>query len=104
MNINSALSGLRASQMQLNVTGNNIANASTPNFQEKTALLQDNSNGGVSVSAITPVVDNSTLVENNVNLASQMVNLKIQELAYNMNAKTIKAQNEMIGTLINTMA
>lgn len=90
--------------MQLDVTANNIANISTPKFQEKTATLIESSNGGVEVANITPAIDPNSLLENNVNLANQMINFKSQEIAYNMNAKTIKAQNDMIGTLINTTA
>ena len=104
MNI-SGLSGLRATQTQLDVTGNNIANALTPGFQQKTVNLQDIASGGVKVSSITPYVPNSTEgLENNVDLATQIVNLKQEELMYSFNAKTIKAQSDTLGKLLDIMA
>lgn len=101
----SGISGLRATQTQLDVTSNNIANAMTPGFQQKTANLQDIASGGVKVASITPSVPNSVEgLENNVDLATQMVNLKQEEIMYSFNAKTIKTQSDTLGKLLDIMA
>ncbi len=41
MSFNTGLSGLRAAQMDLSVTGNNIANASTKGFKQSRAEFGD---------------------------------------------------------------
>lgn len=96
-----SLSGLNISQTRLDVTANNIANLSTPNFQQKTANLSDQINGGVTVSSITPPRVQNGTEENNVNLEKQMVNLIENKHLYSANLNAIKTQDQMLGTLIN---
>jgi flagellar hook-associated protein FlgK len=59
--LNSALSGLLASQQALNVISNNLANINTPNFSKKTINLEENvlagQGAGVEVASISRAVD-----------------------------------------------
>jgi len=59
--LNSALSGLLASQQALNVISNNLSNINTPNYSKKTINLEESvlsgQGAGVQVASITRAVD-----------------------------------------------
>jgi flagellar hook-associated protein 1 len=55
--ISTATSGLMASQVVLNMIGQNVANATTDGYSRLTAQLSSNSSGGVTVDSISRVVD-----------------------------------------------
>ncbi|HEY1722787.1 MAG TPA: flagellar hook-associated protein FlgK [Magnetospirillaceae bacterium] len=70
--LNSALSGLLASQQALNVISNNLANINTPNYSKKTVQLEENvlagQGAGVQVASITRSVNQA--LTNSLNTAS----------------------------------
>lgn len=117
--INTSLSALNAMQTKMDIIANNIANAQTPHFQEQSVQLAEVQGGGVTVKSITPSNNinnkninsintpsasgsNTSLLENNnVNLTEQLVDLKQTELTYMANAKVIKTQDRMLGSLLN---
>ncbi len=70
--LNSALTGLLASQQALNVISNNLANINTPNYAKKQVNLEENvvagSGGGVQVASITGVIDQ--MLNNSLNEAT----------------------------------
>lgn len=55
--ISTATSGLMSSQVVLNMIGQNVANATTDGYSRLTATLSTTSDGGVTVSSISRVVD-----------------------------------------------
>jgi flagellar hook-associated protein 1 FlgK len=55
--ISTATSGLMASQVVLNMIGQNVANATTDGYSRLTAQLSSSSSGGVTVDSISRVVD-----------------------------------------------
>ena len=61
MAFNTGLSGLRAAQVDLDVTGNNIANASTVGFKSSRAQFGDLYANGFLSSGSNPVGDGVTV-------------------------------------------
>lgn len=55
--ISTATSGLMSSQVVMNMIGQNVANATTEGYSRQTAQLSSTSDGGVTVSSISRVVD-----------------------------------------------
>jgi flagellar basal body rod protein FlgG len=105
--ISTSLSGMKAAQTMMDVTANNIANLNTKNFQQKEVVLQEQKQGGVSVTQIknslNPVQQSSDM-SNNVNLNQQMVTLMQSQIFYSVNAKALKIESETIGKVVNVYA
>lgn len=101
-----SLSGMQAAGAMLNVTANNIANLSTPGFNPSRADLVELSGGGVAVSG-TSFEDNPQTSPNtqssNVDLPTQLVNLKLGQTLYDANALVLKTADQMTGTLLNML-
>jgi flagellar hook-associated protein 1 FlgK len=80
--LNSALSGLLASQQALNVISNNLSNINTPNYSKKTINLEENvlagQGAGVQVASITRAVDQA--LTNSLNAATGTLN-SLQSIA-----------------------
>ena len=55
--ISTATSGLMSSQVVMNMIGQNVANATTEGYSRQTAQLSSTTDGGVTVSSISRVVD-----------------------------------------------
>jgi len=106
-----ALSALRAFGEKLGVTANNVANVNTDGFKKTRALLQDASPSGVTVSLSrieTPGVPlppeqttQASRESSNVEMEEEMVDLLTTKHAYTANLNTVKAEEEMIGTLLD---
>lgn len=105
--LNIASSSLQAYSKALDISGNNIANASTNGFQAKQAQFQEQNTGGVSVSISNQSQSlNKTAEETNTTLSStDLAKELVQSLEYKsgflISAKLIEATNERIGTLID---
>ncbi len=125
--IQTALSGLQSSSLKLNASASNIANVSTvgslddPDNAPYTPLTTTsesiNDPGGVLTQitpqepAFTPAFDPDSPFANqdgfigvpNVDLAEESVNLKIAELSYKANLKTIEVVNDLFDELLETV-
>jgi len=101
-----SLSGMQAASAMLNVTANNIANLNTPGFNPSRADLVELSGGGVALTG-TSFEDNPQTAPNtqtsNVDLSTEMVNLKLGQTLYDANAMVLKTANQMTGTLLNIL-
>lgn len=112
----SALSGtvsaLRAFITKLGVAADNIANVNTDGFKKGRATLHEDHNGAVRVEISRDkspglrydVVENDGVVEketSNVDLAEEIPELMITKRAYQANLKSLKAQDEMLGSLLD---
>src|SRR5690348_458918 len=101
-----SLSGMQAASAMLNVTANNIANLNTPGFNPSRADLVELSGGGVAVSG-TSFEDNPQVAPNtqtsNVDLPTELVNLKLGHTLYDANAMVLKTADQMTGTLLNIL-
>ena len=51
--LTNAISGLRATQVGVQWTSQNVGNADTPGYTRKVVNLENNSNGGVNVASVT---------------------------------------------------
>ena len=112
--LNSTISALRAFVTKLNVTADNIANVNTDGFKKNRATLQEDQNGGVRVEIrrdnspgfLYDTVENGEKVEketSNVDLTEEIPDLMITKRAYQANLKTLETQDEMLGSLLDTI-
>jgi len=101
-----SLSGMQAASAMLNVTANNIANLNSPGFNPSRADLVELSGGGVAVSG-TSFEDNPQTSPktqtSNVDLPTELVNLKLGQTLYDANAMVLKTADQMTGTLLNIL-
>ena len=109
-----AFSGLSAFQKKMDVTANNVANVDTDGFKKSRAIFQEGSNSGVTVSIqqvdtpglVREVIRNDGIEEvesSNVDLAEELTDTISTTVAYSANTKTIKAQDEMLGSLLDIL-
>ena len=121
--ISIALSGLNAASLRLNASASNIANFATagsltdPDNAPYTPLITQNTaldNGGVQAeyapkpNPFVPAYDPDSPFADadgfigapNVDLAEEIVNLKLAEISYKANLNTIKAQGNLFDELL----
>ena len=112
--LNTTVSALRAFATKLGVTADNIANVNTDGFKKSRATLQEDRNGSVRVEItrdespgfIYDQVQNGEDPEkeaSNVDLSEEIPDLMITKRAYQANIKAIDAQDEMLGSLLDTV-
>jgi flagellar hook protein FlgE len=111
--INAALSALGALGVKLSATANNIANVNTDGFKKSRAIFEDTDPYGVTVSVSevdtpggpVPSADGTSPMKesSNVDLAEEIINLKLTERAFEANIKPIKAEEEMTGKLLDIL-
>jgi flagellar basal-body rod protein FlgC len=112
--LNSTVSALKAFVTKLGVTADNIANVNTDGFKKNRATLQEDRNGGVRVEIKRDnspgfrydAVENGEKVEketSNVDLTEEIPDLMMTKRAYQANLKTIETQDEMLGSLLDTI-
>lgn len=90
-----ALSGLQAAQTRLGTAGHNIANSATPGFRRQTADARAAPEGGVAVSITRASRAGHALEED-------MVGLLQAKHAFMANLAVFKAQDRMLGSLLDT--
>ena len=108
-----ALSALGAFGKKLDVTAHNLANVNTNGFKKSRVSLQEANPSGVLVSITKDYTPGSPIpAENgsgemaessNVALDEEIINLKLTKHAYNANLKSIEAEDEMVGTLLDSI-
>ena len=112
--LNSTVSALRAFVTKLGVTADNIANVNTDGFKKNRATLHEDQNGGVRVEISRDespgfrydVIQNGEVLEketSNVDLTEEIPDLMITKRAYQANLKTLETQDEMLGSLLDTI-
>ncbi len=112
--LNSTISALRAFVTKLGATADNIANVNTDEFKRNRATLHEDHNGGVRVELSKDnrpgfrydTYEDGQKVEketSNVDLAEEIPDLMVTRRAYQANLKTIKTQDEMLGSLLDTI-
>ena len=110
--IYSGLSALRAIQVKTQTTANNVANVNTDEFKKSRTTLVEGTPEGVNVTISKvetpgPLVQEQTpegsqLIEkSNVELAEELPSLMLSKRAFQANIKTIQAEDEMLGTLLD---
>jgi flagellar hook protein FlgE len=111
--IYSALSGLQAFGKKLGVTAHNVANIDTDGFKKSRAIFEEASPSGVTVqinrieSPGSPIPSEDETGEpresSNVAVEEEMVNLITTRHGYTANLKTIKVEEELLGTLLDVL-
>ena len=113
--LNSTLSSLRAHDRKMAVNANNIANVNTNGFKRDQAVLEEAGEGDVRVTLrkdlspapedpLAPDAPDAEKELSNVDLADEMTGMIPTEIGYKANLKTLQARDEMIGTLLDTLA
>ena len=92
-----ALSGMNAAQWSLNSAAHNIANLQTPGFRRQLTVQAAQPEGGVTVSI-------GRATESGDALATDIVGQKIAGYSFQANLLTLKTQDRMLGTLLDTKA
>jgi len=112
--LNSTVSALRAFVTKLGVSADNIANVNTDGFKKNRATLQEGQNRAVRVEISRDnspgfrydVVEDGEKVEketSNVDLTQEIPDLMMTKRAYQANLKTLETQDEMLGSLLDTI-
>ena len=111
--MNTAISALGALGTKLDVNANNIANIDTAGFKKSRALLQETNSSGVIITihkvetpgSPIPAEDGTMEMRESSNVAidEEIVDLKTTQHAYNANLKTIEAEDDMLGTLFDSL-
>ncbi len=110
--LSSALSAISAFGVNMRVTANNIANVNTDGFKQSRTTFsegdpggvvahvdQDDSPGGTRQSFVDgQVVDVET---SNVDLSAALTETIPTKIGYRANLKTIRTQDEMLGSLLD---
>jgi flagellar hook-associated protein FlgK len=92
-----ALSGLQGAQLRVASAGHNIANAMTPDFRRQLVNQQAAQGGGVATTiARAPAAGDA--------LAEDLVDLKLGEHLYKANLQVLRAQDRMLGSLLDETA
>lgn len=106
--IAAAASGVVAAQKTVDVAAKNIANADTDGYKKERVTLRDTPSGvQASAERITtpgPLLargDGPPVEGSNVELVEEMVALMEAKPAYGADLKVLKAQDEMLGSLLD---
>ncbi len=103
MKIYTPLSGIKNAFYRQDVVANNVANINTKDYKQINVVNESVRSGGVKGRAFVsqaPANRNG----NNVNLVEQVVNQMNNVNQERANINTLRAQNEMIGSLIDIRA
>ena len=109
-----ASSALNAFSKKVAVVSNNVANMNTDGCKKSRTILEEGQNGGVEVSIQridtpeNPIPHEEganvrTEENSNVDLAEEMVNMIFAQRAHEANIKSIEAQNELEGTIVDIL-
>lgn len=110
--IYAGMSALTAIQTKNQVTANNTANVNTDGFKKTRATLVEANPQGVTVNiekvetpggmVYEPTPEGTVLVEkSNVELTEELPTMMLDRRAFQANVKMIKAQDEMLGSLLD---
>ena len=100
------LSGMRAAQQRLDTHAHNIANSATPGFQRQTLVQTAQPGAGGVNTAVRrePASSAEFGALSAANLAEDLVGQRMSLYSFAVNLKTVQAQNDMLGALLDTKA
>ncbi|WP_269434705.1 flagellar basal body rod C-terminal domain-containing protein [Desulfosarcina alkanivorans] len=112
--LNSAISAISAFSVKMKVTANNVANVNSDGFKKSRTTFTEGLSGGVE--AEVDIVDTPGTVKrveenggtrdvepSNVDLAQELTDSIATRSGYKANLKTIQTDDEMRGTLLDTI-
>ncbi len=103
MKIYTPLSGIKNAFYRQDVAANNVANINTKNYKQIDVINESVRGGGVRGRARVSQAP-ATRNGNNVNLTEQVVNQLNNVNQERANINTLRAENQMIGSLIDIRA
>ena len=112
--VHSSISAVNAFSKKMQVTANNVANVNTDEFKKSRVTMSEGRSGGVEadISKVdTPgypkqITEDGQVKEvesSNVDLTEEMTESMSTQHAQEANLKAIKVQDEMVGTLLDTI-
>jgi len=111
--LNATVSALHAFEQKLGVTAGNIANVNTDGYKKYRAIFQEGQSGTVEVTARRDEAgiplgrleegEQPAQTASNVALEEEFPELITSVYGLKANLKTLKAQDEMLGTLLDTV-
>ncbi|MDO8942655.1 MAG: flagellar basal body protein [Desulfobacterales bacterium] len=112
--LNTAVSALHAFGQKLGVTAGNIANVNTDGYKKYRAISQEGQYGAVEVTAPRDETgipigrpeegEQPVQTASNVALEEEFSDLITSVYGFKANLKTLKAQDEILGNLLDTVA
>lgn len=102
MNISNNISSIQTSQTLLNTTANNVANVNTDRFVPNSTIATNNSDG--SVKPETRSADNTGSEKSQTDLSKEIPNEIVAQRTTEANVTAIKAQDDVMGTLLDIKA
>ncbi len=94
-----ASSGLQAAQLRLDASANNVANMNTPNYRRQVVAQEATANSA----GVSATVQREPQA-NGVALEQEAVEQMSATYAFKANLQTIKAQDQMMGALLDVKA
>ena len=92
-------SGLQAAQLRLDASANNVANMNTPNYRRQVVAQEEAADSA----GVRATVQRQQEAEG-VALEKEAVEQMSATYAFKANLQTIKAQDEMMGSLLDVKA
>jgi flagellar hook protein FlgE len=100
--MNTGLAGLRAAETRVNVRAQNIVNAQSEDYRPLEAEQTTDESGAPRVRVSRPPELQGEYPF--VDLASELVEMKVAQRAYEASAQVIRTADEMSKTLLDTLA
>lgn len=101
--LSSPLSGIQAASLRLDVAAHNIANAQTPDFRREVAQQQTVGTGlGQEQPGVVVTIGKSS--EIGADLATDLVEQMQASYSFKANLRSIRTQDEMMGSLLDIHA
>jgi flagellar hook protein FlgE len=108
MGMSIAQSGMSTEMNRLAVSANNVANVNTDNYEAGRINQSSRDSGGVKVTGVSRQPSETPSPPDpkpsNVDLSEEMVNQITARTGFSMNVKSLKTENEMMGSLLDMMA
>jgi flagellar hook protein FlgE len=109
--IRASLAGLTAFGKKLSSDANNIANSSTSGYKKTASIITEDGAGLpelhlTRVDTLGPLfqeADGTTTEQSNVDLAEELTQTIVAQRGYEANLKALKAQNDMLGSVLNIL-
>jgi flagellar hook protein FlgE len=92
-------SGMQAAQMRLDASANNVANANTPNYRRQVVAQE----AAADAAGVRATVQRQKEAEN-VALEKEAVEQIAATYAFKANLQVVKAQDQMMGSLLDVKA
>jgi flagellar hook protein FlgE len=111
---NAALSGLHAASVKLKVGANNLANANTDGYQKQQVTTQTGTYGvEVKVEKVS-TVESPNIIQSggelspdapsNVDVAEELLEMKVAQNLFEANLKTLNTNDNMLGRILDIEA